>query len=172
MEESQTLTSLLLNPPITNETRNRCAVVVRRIQQRSRVLAENEYLIREAGNSVHFEEDQKKRMRNKSAFISRHRQRHYAKLLAEHLAQSQFDRDSMMAECIRYYQEIEALQARVRDITTQAAQMAEGTSAMSQLLTSSSIVCSSVPHKATITDPSLQIPSRLFSFNANDSDFP
>lgn len=102
--------------------RSRFVFTIQYLEQSARLLSEQEYNARcgmqkNTANSV----EKKKRMRNKSAFISRSTQQNYAKLLTEVLQRSEFERDFELYNCISISQEIQVLHLMIKDLNAQLA---------------------------------------------------
>lgn len=83
------------------------------LHRRSRSLAEKDFLQRDKNVAMIHKQDRKKRMRIKSAYISRNRQRYYEKLLVEHFSKCEDERDIALQRCIDYSQEIKALRQQL-----------------------------------------------------------
>lgn len=101
--------------------RGRCAVALRGMQREARMRAEQDYVTGELGISkkkavTGTKGERKKRMRNKSAYISRQTQRHYEKLLAKFVQRSESERDGAFQSCVSYAHDIESLRATVAAI--------------------------------------------------------
>lgn len=110
------------------EARKRSALAVRTLQRRARTLAEREYsarapLVSRASTAG----ERKKRMRNKSAFISRQTQRHYERLLAAHVQAAERDRDATLRDCIADARAAAALRRRADELAAQLAALSAPT---------------------------------------------
>lgn len=124
--------------------RYRSAAALRGLQRKARQLAEFDYIDRNRSGAVTVTtSDRKKLMRNKGAFVSRQTQRHYGRLLAEHLQQTERERDAEQQQILSAAREIEMLQA-------QAEQLAEQLSKQTSL-------CSKKPSTGMIRNESSRI---------------
>lgn len=128
MEHRIAMADMHIRPDVKKETRNRFAAGIRGIQQNSRAQAEHAYKTREFDQMAYRGDNEKKRMRNKSAFISRHRKRLYGKLLAQHLQQLELERNEALQLCSRYTEDIQKLCAQVARISGQVAETMAPTS--------------------------------------------
>lgn len=104
--------------------RRRSALAVRQLQRRARTLAEREYLLaprRSLERPTTNTAELKKRMRNRSAFISRQTGRHYERLLVAHVARGEAERDAGAADVRQSAAEVSALRATVAALEGQVA---------------------------------------------------
>ncbi len=97
-------------------------LAVRALNRRARALAERDYAHdpkrrTEAPAVSHV--DMKKRMRNRSAFISRQASRHYEKLLVEHVKNGEQERDRAVAQVAKVVGEVECLRMLVATLEAQ-----------------------------------------------------
>eukprot|EP00171_Calliarthron_tuberculosum_P020844 IDg20844t1 len=107
------LKPVLLSKEVTDAVRKRSVLAVGTMQRRARKLALHEYDGRNGmvKSSASFCE-RRKRMRNKSAFLSRQTHRHYERLLVELLRSSEHQRDSLLSSCMNTAIEIQTLRTR------------------------------------------------------------
>eukprot|EP00171_Calliarthron_tuberculosum_P017938 IDg17938t1 len=96
------------------------------LEQKARKISELEYDdIKISNEQISTSTDHKKRMRNKSAFISRQTHRRYEKLLEELLCQTERERDGALHTCLQVSHDIEKLRHCVLELTTQLAATSE-----------------------------------------------
>lgn len=139
--------------------RKRSVFAVCAMQRRARALAMSEYDNRNGmvKSSPSFCE-RRKRMRNKSAFISRQTHRHYEQLLVELLQSSERERDELLSNCINTSKEIQLLRKLSETLTSNLA-----------LLNAPRMNPDSLLHDAAIIKKTLDSPSHILddTFEAN-----
>lgn len=117
IQESLTPRLEELPPAEKVAVRRRAAVEKRGLQRRARALAESEYGGRELTQTpATSPRELKKRMRNKSAFISRQTNRHYERLLGDHITRSESERNALLHSCTTAALELDALRAHVQNL--------------------------------------------------------
>lgn len=144
MKIARKRTNLPINPSkaTTNGARSRVSATLFELERQARQVSERQYseinISKELPSTI---KEHKKRLRNKSAFISRQTQRHYEQMLEELLEQSERERNGALLTCIEVSHEIQALRFL-------AAEIAEIMSAQSALNVSNLTSIRTLPDEA------------------------
>ncbi len=101
----------------------RSALVLRALEQNARTLAEDDHreLVARNGQApARTPVEIRRRIRNKSAFVSRRARRHYAKLLEDHVQRTEAEVQASQVANAAESEEIQNLRLKLRELELQA----------------------------------------------------